>query len=271
MPPTDMAQFLADSPDRVRLLGYLDETPDSPGNVADALSIPRRSVQRNLAEFVDRGWAEKRRGDYHLTTTGALVTDQHTAYLDRLDVVETFGTFFRHLPDRAHAPSPEWMADAELTVATTDDPQAPVHQYVTRLRTFESDRIRMLSPVLSRLFHDAHADLALRGVHTELVMSDAMIERARERNPAEFAVVVSVGVLDLYRHPSAIDVGLTIGDERLLMGAYDDDGHLQACVESTDIDFLAWAGELFERYRARSERVEPNFSFPFDAWKSKRG
>lgn len=263
MPSDDIAQFLAGSPDRLRLLARLQDQPGSPGELADAFSISHRSVQRNLARFVDRGWAEKRDGAYHLTTLGALVTEEHADYIDTLDMLEAFATFYECLPDREHAPDPAWLQEATLIEATTENPQAPVQQYVEAVREFDTERIRMVSPVLSRLFHDAHSELAFRGIHTELVLSAALIQRARDLNPAEFDVVVSVDVLDLYQHPDKIGIGLTLGDQRLLMGAYDGQGQLQACLDATNPDLLAWAGRLFERYRDRSERIDPTIPLPF--------
>ena len=263
MPSDDTARFLAGSPDRRRLLERLSDDPGSPAELADALSAARRSVQRNLAEFADRGWAEKVDGAYRLTVTGELVADEHADYLDSLDRIEAFEEFYRYLPDRDHAPDPRRLADASLTAASSTDPQAPVHRYVEVVRAFDTDRVRMVSPVLSRLFHEAHAQLAFDGVHTDLVMSAETVERAREMNPAEFAAVTSVGVLDLYRHPGPVEVGLTLGDDRLVVCAYDGDGALRACVESADPSLLRWGADLFERYRDEAERVEPPFSLPF--------
>ena len=260
MTADDTAQFLAGSPDRRRLLAHLLDHPGSPADLADALSASRRSVQRNLAQFVDRGWAEKADGAYRLTVTGELVTDEHVRYLDTLGRIEAYDSLFRHLPDRDHAPDPRWLADATLTEATSDNPQAPVHRYVASVREMDTDRVRMVSPVLSRLFHEAHAELAFDGVHTDLVMSAATVERARDLNPAEFAVVVNVGVLDLYRHPGPVEFGLTLGADRLLLGAYDDEGQLRTCVESDADELLAWGDRLFGRYRDASERVEPALS-----------
>lgn len=253
--PPDAVRFLADSPDRLALLASLAEGSASPSELRSEHSISRRSVQRNLAEFVDRGWADSNGGTYRLTATGALVAEEHAEYVDAVERIEEFAPFFRHLPDRDHAPDPAWLADAAMTVSTADDPQAPVHRYVTSVERFETDRIRMLSPVLSRLFHDAHASLAVRGVRTELVMPTATVDRARERNPIEFRAVVALDVLALYRFPEPFGIGLTLGDDRLLMAAYDDAKQLRAVVESRDPQFLAWASDLFERYRGRSEPV----------------
>lgn len=264
---SDIASFLAGSDTRVALLTYLTEQPAAPAMIADELSLARRSVQRHLANFVERGWAVKTDGEYRLTTAGTLIADEHTRYLDTLALIEEFDEFYTHFPNAVHAPDPEWLQNAELTVSTQANPQAPMHHYLDSLREFETERIRMLSPVLSRLFHDAHAELAFEGIHTELVMADEVIARARELNPAEFNVVVSVDILDLYRHPAPIRFGLTIGDTRLLLSVYDD-GQLKACIESTNAVLLAWADDLFEKFRDRSERIEPTISLPFTLRKS---
>lgn len=249
------ARFLSGSPDRARLLSHLREHPASPSELADDLPLSHRSVQRNLARFVERGWAEKRDGDYRLTTTGALVAERHGAYVGSLDRIDRFAPVLRHLPDAEHAPDPDWLRDADLAAATPDTPQAPVNHYVTAVKSFSTDRIRMIAPVLSRLYHEAHAGLVLRGVETELVMDAETIASARSLNPAEFAFVVRVPRFSLYEHPGPIRFGLTLGDDRALLGAYDGEGGLRAVLDCADADFLDWAAALYERYRNDSERL----------------
>lgn len=253
--PSDDAEFLATSADRLILLTSIAGEPASPADLADEHGVARRSVQRNLAAFVDRGWAESTGGTYRTTVTGALVAEEHADYVDALGRLDEFAPFFRHLPDRDHAPDPDWLADATLTVTTEADPQAPVHRYVTAVERLDTDRVRMLSPVLSRLFHEAHASLVLDGVRTDLVMPTATVDRARERNPAEFTAVVAVDALTLYRHPGAFGVGLTLADDRVLMAAYDAERNLRGLVESESSAFVEWAADLFERYRERAECV----------------
>jgi predicted transcriptional regulator len=257
----DAARFLADSPDRLALLDRLRAGSAGPATLAADLDVARRSVQRNLAAFADRGWVE--RGDgYRLTTVGDLVAQAHAAYLDRLARIETYTPLLRHLaPD--DAPAPELLKGADLVVASPENPQAPVQAYVDHLKGYDGDRVRMCSPVLSRIFHEAHASLAVRGVHTELVLSRATADRARDLNPLEFEAVLRVGVLDLYAHPDSVPFGLTVGDDRLLLAAYDDEGHLEACLSSSNPALVAWGESRFEAYRERSEKVEPSGGLPF--------
>lgn len=260
MSSDELAQFLAGSPDRRRVLTRLAAHPGSPAELAEAVPLSRRSVQRHLGQFVERGWATDDGSTYRLTTTGELVVEEHATYLETLDRIERYRPFFGRLPDAEHAPDPRWVADATLVAATPENPQAPVREYIERVRTFDTGRVRMVSPVLSRMFHDVHAELAMDGVHTELVMAADTVERARELNPTEFEFVVGVDVLDLYRSPDVVAFGLTLGDRDVLMGAYDDDGHLGACVHATNAEFRQWGENLFERYRGRADLVEPSSS-----------
>jgi predicted transcriptional regulator len=253
--PSDDVQFLANSPDRLALLADLSDGPATPGDLAAADGPSRRSVQRHLADFADRGWVETSGGTYRLTVTGALVAEAHAEYVATLDRIGEFAPLFDALDDREHAPDPAWLSEATLTVADEEAPHAPLHRYVRCVMRVDADRVRMLSPVLSRIFHEAHASLARRGVHTSLVMPAPVVERARERNPAEFVAVVGADVLTLYRSPEAFRFGLTLAGDRLLLAAYDDEKRLEALLEADGEAVAAWASDLFERYRDGATRV----------------
>lgn len=251
---SDAARFLADSTDRLSLLERIRDEPGGPRDFADDLDQSRRSVQRNLAAFGERGWVAKRDGDYRLTTKGDVIADEHRAYVATLDAVEANDEVYRHLP-RTAAPEPSWLVDATVVQADDDHPQAPVSHYVSVVESVETDRIRMVSPVLSRLFHDVHARRIAGGVRTDLVLDGERIAAAREKNPAEFATVLAVPTFTLSRHPDPVEFGLTVTDDRALVLAYDD-GRVRACVDATDAEVVAWARDLFERFERRSERID---------------
>jgi len=217
---------------------------------------------------VDWGWATKTDGRYELTTTGGTVVEEHTTYLEVLDRIDAFSPLFRHPPDSDHTPELRWLQDATLRSATEQHPQAPVEFYIERVRAFDGDRVRMIAPVLSRLFHRAHADLAFDGVRARSLgvddrrstrtEPDGVRRRHQRRRPH--------GV----RVPDDIEFGLTLGDDRLLIGAYDGDGQLRACIESTDPDCYQWAERLFDRYVEQSTTIDSPFSVPFPRRRSKR-
>lgn len=251
---SDAARFLADSPDRLALLQRLRDEPAGPATLADDLDCARRSVQRHLAAFEERGWVASGSGGYRLTASGDAVAAAHADYLDRLDRLGRFAPLLTNL-DPAHAPDPELLAGADLVAAETADPQAPIQAYVERLREFSGRDLKLCSPVLSRAFHDAHADLARRGVHTTLLLAEETAREARDRNPMEFAAVLRVGAVDLFARPDPLPFGLAVDGEQVLLAAYDDGGHLQACVHGDDPELVAWAEAQFATLREPAERV----------------
>ena len=251
----DAARFLADSPDRLALLERLREGASGPATLADELDCARRSVQRHLAAFEERGWVTSGSAGYRLTATGDAVAAAHADYLDRLDCVGRFAPLLANL-DPAHAPAPELLAGADLVAAEAADPQAPIQAYVEHLRGFSGERLELCSPVLSRAFHEAHANLARRGVHTTLLLSEATAREAHDRNPMEFTAVLRLGVVDLFARPDPLPFGLAVDGEQVLLAAYDGDGHLQACVHGDDPDLVDWATSQFEALRQSAERVQ---------------
>ncbi|WP_459195072.1 helix-turn-helix transcriptional regulator [Halosimplex sp. J119] len=252
----EVVAFLAGSPDRLALLEYLVEEPAAPRDVADALDVSGRSAQRNLAQFAERGWTEKRDGAYHLTTRGRLVRETYADCLDRIALIDDLAGFYEHLPDGDDAPDPAWLADATVVSADPDHPQEPVTRYVDAVRSLSTDRVRMVSPVLSRIFERPHAKLVRTGASTDLVLPADRVAAARERNPAKFDTVVAVPSFSLYETDDPVNVGLTITDDRTFVLAYDGDGHLRACIDGTDPDLRAWAVDRFEKYRRDAREVD---------------
>lgn len=253
--------FLAGSPDRLELLEHLADESAAPRDVAAALDVSTRSAQRNLSQLTERGWAEKRDGRYHLTTIGYLVYATYVDCLDRIDAVDELADFYRYLPGPDAVPDPAWLRDATCVTAEEDHPQAPVDHYVTTVRSLETDHVRMVSPVLSRLFHEPHQKQVIRGASTELILPSERVDAAREKNPLEFEAVLAVPRFSLYRTDEPVEFGLTVTDDRAFVLAYDEDGQLQACVEGSDAALREWAIDRFDDLLAEATEVEGKTPF----------
>ncbi|WP_439028023.1 helix-turn-helix transcriptional regulator [Haloarchaeobius sp. DT45] len=245
--PQDHAAFLAGSPSRVRLLAALDDGDGTPADLAEATGIAHRSVQRNLGDMVERGWVEKRAGAYRLTAVGRLVAAEQARHERALDRLDRFEPLLGHLP-ADHTPPLDALDGVTLVSAAPDRPQAPIQHYVQSVEGFDPTTIRIALPVLSRLFHRVHGELAFDGAHTELVLGYETMARAADLNPLEFAALRRVGIIDLYVCDDPVGCGVTVGDGRAVLGAYDADGNMRACAAG-DGRFHDWASDLYRRYR----------------------
>lgn len=253
--PHESAQFLSASPARLHLLESLDEAPRCPSELTTRLSLSRRGVQRTLSSLADRGWVVKTDGKYRLTTKGTLVALQYADFLDVLETIRTYETFFTHLPDCEHTPNPRWLSDDEIVVAESTQPYTPMVEYMDGLRACSTTTLRGLTPVLSPFHVDVHAELLEHGVETELVLSKAMAETARQKCPQTFEAALHRRGLELSVYEGTIGLSLTLTDRRILVGAHDEQGRFRACVNSTNSALLDWAERLFERYRERSKPI----------------
>lgn len=274
----DDVAFLAGSPDRLALLDVLAEGAAAPRDVAAALDVSTRSAQRNLSQLVERGWAERREGEYHLTTVGHLVRSAYAACLDRFEAIEALDAFYEHFPhpgertapgtrpgggpadddspDVHAVPDPAWLVEATCVTADPDHPQAPVEHYVQAVDSLSADHVRMVAPVLSRLFHEPHAQQVIRGASTELVLPAERVAAARRKNPLEFETVLAVPRFSLYRTDEPVEFGLTVADERTFLLAYDDEGQVRACVDGTHGALREWAVDRFETFCDGGTEVE---------------
>jgi YD repeat-containing protein len=70
-----LLHFPSHSEERRRIFYALAEGTATPAGLTQSLPVSRRTVQRTLSAFADRGLVERETGEYSLTTTGQLVYD----------------------------------------------------------------------------------------------------------------------------------------------------------------------------------------------------
>lgn len=260
--PHEHTRFLAMSRARIRLLKYLDKTPQSPRELASALSLSRRGIQRNLSKLVERGWAKKVDGAYRLTTNGKLITEQYVNFRTTVGIIHECKPFFEYLPDCDHVPAPEWLHDAEIFVATSDQPHAPIRQYVNGLKSSSTTTVRSILPVLSQYYTDLYVELTERGAEIELVLDETVLKSDSVQSLAVAESGSSPESIVLHESPQTIDFGLTLSDHCGFMSAYDERGRIRACIECDDPAFLNWAAELYQNYRNGARTISSEELIP---------
>lgn len=251
-------QFLSRSRSRVCLLGSLNEDPKSPYQLTQELDISRRGIQRNLSALVDQGWAEKTNGEYHLTASGALITEQYIELCTTLDVIDEYEPFYNHLPDLTHAPSPAWLHDAEIVVATEADQLAPVRHWVSRFQSGSNSAVRALLPGMCEIAIESHIPVSSSEDGTpsvELILGESALGTAREAELEAIDTALPTDSFDLYAHPIQIEIGLTLTEQNGFISSFDDTGRIRALIECDDVAFLDWATGLYHRYRNRARMV----------------
>jgi predicted transcriptional regulator len=256
MAPREHTAFLSASAPRTRLLQYLRQHSGSPRELADALSTSRRGIQRNLTKFAEKGWAAKTNGEYHLTAAGALIAQRYAAFLDSLNVIADAGPLFQPLPRCLSLPDPQWLRNAIVSVRGDNHSCRPAAQYARWLRELSTECFRGILPVVDYFHHRTLKHLFTeKNVNIEIVTEPAVIEVLTASDTAMIESMFGSKSFTLYEHEKLVEVGFSFSDNYGFMRAYDNQGHLRACIKCSHPDFLMWIERLYERFRKRAQPV----------------
>lgn len=246
----EWGSYLFSSPNRFDLLRSLDEEPADTRELTEKLSASRVTVQRHLNACSELGWVRKSGGRYELTPVGDLVYRSAERFLDRLAVLDDHDRIVGTFADLDPGFDPLLLADATVTAASPADPHAPISYYRTAMIESETSSVRGISPIVSDLFTEVHGDLLAAGVETEVIIPRPVLEQVPDPDPD----TSPDGSFTLRTIEESLEFGVTLTDDAAFVGRYEE-GSFVACVENDAPAFRAWAGDVYERYRERSEVV----------------
>lgn len=255
MPSADEGvRFLASSQNRVALLETLDSGPHRPAELVERLGLSRSATHRNLRELTERGWVRRVDGGYVCTVGGRLVLAGYEELVGAIRLVDEYERSLDALADAGLSLSPSVLDRATVVTATRNNPHAPIQYYVDRIEGVDATRFRGISPVVSPLFNDAHESLLTEEVTAELVLGSAALSTSKSEYDAEFDAAVADDGLVLYVYPDRLSFGLSIVDDRVFLGAFEE-GQLVACFEWEDTEIRSEALAAYESHRERAHEV----------------
>jgi predicted transcriptional regulator len=250
-------EFLALSSNRVEVLRRLAEGRHTRTDLAVATGASQATLGRILRDFEERSWIERADGAHVATATGELVAD---GFLDLLDIVETEADL-RPIVDYLPAAVDfdlRRLDDATVTVPSGTRPNAPVGRILELLRAASSVR------VFSHAFNEGSLD----AVERRVTAGESTFEGVFSRDAVE-AIAEDEGLrrrLDsLLAAPDAavrvrddgISPAVTVADGTVHLLLRDDNGVLQASVDTDDPVVRDWARERFQRYWTTASVLEP--------------
>ena len=256
MTAREQVAFLVGSEHRVATMEALRDGSARPCELERTLSASRATVQRALSGLDERGWVDKRDGEYHLTGAGVFVL---RAYHDLADVVETTDDVGEPLSllDSVTDDLPvAALGTATATTATAKTPHAPIERYATLLERADVDRLRGICPVLSPVFNEVHRPLFESGVAIDLVIDERTLAAAEELTPENHAAALEADSFTLYVVGEDLDFGASLFGDWASVAAYDEQGQFRASLDASAGPLVDWAGDLFEGYCDRARVLE---------------
>lgn len=246
--------FLVGSEVRTDILRALRSEPDRPSDIADRCSCARETAQRTVTAFADRGWAEKVSGTdrYRLTRAGKIVAGSYDDFEACLETSARFRGLLANLNGAATGLECETLSGTTHTRTTPENPHMPINRLLDVMGDAEADTVRGVTPIVSRVFNRAAAEVIGPDTDAGLVVDSDVLQTSAAEYPEALDRVDRLEGFTLYVSPEPIEFGLVIVDEHAYLGAYDADGNLVASADGDDDDFVAWARQTFARIRDRS-------------------
>lgn len=248
---------------RRAVLTTLQESALSPNDLTDRLDISRSTVHRVARQLEAENLVQRCDGHLGLTPLGDVVTDELHAF------ERTFAAAKRLEPALAAFDGTRFtfpidaFADATVTEATSQDPYRPVNRFMSLVEGTET--LRGIDPASINPLHldDLH-EAVLDGMETDAVFQPGVVEELIRNNPERARTAFESGNLTLRTHDD-LQFGLTLADDRVGVGIYEDEsGLMTEYVDTNSPAAYEWAEGVYATFLVEADVVDWRPELPED-------
>lgn len=242
-------EFLALSANRIEVLEAVREKPCTRGELAERTDASQPTLSRILADFNTRNWVTERDGKYEATVTGQLVASGITDLLETMETERTLRDLVPWLPAETMSFDLRALQDATITAPSQMKPNAPIQRSTELLRG--ADHVEIVSHAFNaqslEVIYEQVTDneQQFEGVLSESAIDAITADDDFRRKLRELATAETASIRV---SPEPVPVSVTITDDIVHMLLRNDDGVLQALLESESEPVLAWARDIHDQY-----------------------
>lgn len=250
-PSLAAVQYLANSPNRVRVLSALLDDRATRKELQDAADASRSTVARVLDESQDRAWVNSRGSRYWLTPFGRRMVTDFRSYLETVEGLQHLGEMVNHFPPPLFSLDFRHLRDATVVEPTPEDPSAPfsrAYEYFTG-----ATRYRGLTHTAFPHFTKAVQEGSETGRlehHSHVIEKSFIDEVSADPDRSSMWTFLSNRT---WIYDGTVPISLHIIDGTVLVWLGETRGEVSGLLESENDAVLSWAESLFETYRSRAE------------------
>lgn len=218
------------------------------------LDVSKSTVHRFTRALRENGLIERSGGEFVLTPLGEVSAEEVAAFGASIEAVWELAPVLQVA--RAHGVDIDItvFTDATVTTAGPGNPYRPVNRFMSLVA--ETDTLRGLDLASINPLHlDDIYERIVNGMETDIVFPSAVVENLLTSNPERAERAFASGNLTL-RVQDDLPFGLTLCDDRIGVGIYDDDTGLLRTYADTDAPAVhEWAEAVYTKYRDRATKL----------------
>ena len=252
-------QFLANSPNRVRVLDTLVTGPATRRELQESTGVPRSTTARVLDDAEDRGWVASEGSRYEITPTGEAMVSEFSAYVETTKGIRHLGKAVDWLPDPVRTLDFRCFRDADVTTPTESNPTAAFDRAMELIRSANEYRgltqnslPEYMKTICDRVV-DGHLDF-------QGVVEASFIEVLRD-DPQRAARWHDIAHgMWLYDGDVPLNMHIVDGTALVWLCADNQAGEdvvIKGVLESEHPAVVSWAESLYEEYRSEARPLDP--------------
>lgn len=252
-------EFLARSPNRVRVLNALTRETMGRYEIEDTTGVTRATLGRILDDFAERGWVRENDRQYRTTQLGSYVSRELTNILESFEPVPALNEVAQWFPEEGFGFDLKSLAGSTCIRSTKSNALAPTAHISKRIRT--ADRVRLITySVLPGIMDECWRGIIEGGLELESVLDGGaldsfggdpqMIEQAKEMTES--------GQSEFYVYHGDIPSTVFIVDDVVLLCLSGGGGAPLAVIETDDESVRSWAASTIDDHRRDGDQLDPS-------------
>jgi len=249
-------EFLARSANRGDVLTLVAEAPHDRGALAAETGASQPTLGRILRDFEERDWVRATERGYTATATGRLVAAGVTELSESLAAELHLREISEWLPVDDLGFDLKRLGEATITTPTQTRPSAPISRVIELIET--ADRVRVFSHAFNEQTLAAVVEWVADGGQFEGVFSAAAIDAVAHETGlrGQLKQLYAADDATIRVIEDDIPLAVTVADDTVSLLLRDEQGRLQAAVDTDDSDVKTWATARHSDYWASARPLD---------------
>jgi predicted transcriptional regulator len=239
---------------RYECLQALSEYPQTKPEIVESLNIPRSTLDNIIRDLEQSDLAKYHNGKWQLTLLGQILLNEHTRYVEQLEVLTDASSVLNELPQDTPVDR-RFLVDVDVHVATTPVPDEVMQVFLDAVRS--ASYVRGVTPLAMAGHADSFYHAATQGsnARSDIILPLETFERLQALDPDSTNRVLEDENITLYHADIPFTFSLWItDDDHAGIIVYADQGVQGILINNTN-DALNWATSQYNRIRKDAEPI----------------
>ena len=235
----------------------LEATRDGPldrAQLQSELDISRATAYRRTSALMEDGLLDRQPAGYQTTGAGCAVVEVVEQFERSLTAIDRLEPLLAQLSPPELTRNIHLFADADLHVATPQNPNEPIEPWLEHFEEFDYSRSLVVAGCPPKVTEQGIKH-AKDGVDFEAICTPLALQADQNASEEAFETIANADAPSLYTH-SELPFTMGVIDDVVIIGGFDDETSLPvASLTTENPEAREWATDLYRRFKSEAEEL----------------